>query len=61
VQPPELIAVTVVPETVQVAGVVDAKLTGSPEVAEAVKVSVPVPTPNVRSERGENEMVWDES
>jgi len=46
------------PETVQIAVVVEAKLTGSPEVAVALKVSVPGPTPNVRSERGENEMLW---
>jgi Ni,Fe-hydrogenase III component G len=58
VQTPELIGVTVLPETVQIAVVIEVKLTVSPEVAVAVKVSVPEPTPNVKSVRGENEIVW---
>ena len=38
---PPSISVTVVPETVQIVVVVDAKLTGSPEEAVALTVTVP--------------------
>jgi hypothetical protein len=43
VQPPIATSVTVVPDTVQTEGVVDAKLTGKPEEAVALSVTGPLP------------------
>jgi hypothetical protein len=42
VQVPAASSVAVVPETVQTVDVDDAKVTGSPELAEALRVIVPV-------------------
>jgi hypothetical protein len=56
VQAPTAIRVTVEPDTVQTAGVVEAKLTGRPE--DVVAATVNGAAPNVRFESAPNVMVW---
>ena len=55
-QPPVVTKVTVVPDTVQVVGVLEAKLTGSPE--DAVAETVKGDDPRERLESGPKVMVW---
>ena len=55
-QPPVVTNVTVLPDTIHVVGVLEAKLTGSPE--DAVAETVKGEEPRERLERGAKLIVW---
>ena len=57
VQVPEVTAVTVLPDTVQMLGVVEVKVTASPEVAVALTVVAP-PTARVAGVKLMLPMLW---